>query len=112
MMKNSLAKEKEIVAILRKKPLFSRNMMIRCSVNSKNTDYRYTIVASKKVFKQATKRNRIKRRIRSVIISLRKQINKKMDFVVVPKAIVLDLPYRELKEELSTLLVRAKIVTQ
>lgn len=110
MMKNSLSKEKEIVAILRKKPFFSRNLMIRVAKQISNTDYRYTIIVSKKIFKEATKRNRIKRRIRAIITSVKLQIDKKIDFVIIPKKIVLDMPFLDLKKELIELLSRSRVI--
>ena len=110
MRKNSLAKEKEILWVLRGKPFFSKHLTIKARQNPENKDYKYTVVVSKKVFKKAVDRNKVKRRIRSVVRAQEQNINKKSSFVVLVKKAIIDISFVELEKQILTGLKQLSIV--
>jgi len=85
MRKNSLAKEKDIIRALKGRPFFSKYLTIKAIKNRENSEYRYTVVVSKKTLKLAVDRNKFKRRARSVVSKIANNIEKEWDFVIIAK---------------------------
>lgn len=80
-------------------------------VNKKAKSYRVAVIVSKKVHKSAVKRNRIRRRIYSVVAEFDKKLDQPYDlvfFVYTDK--ILSLPPQELKRQITKLLSQAKII--
>jgi ribonuclease P protein component len=107
-MKNSLAKDKDILRVLRQKPLFSRYFILKKNNSSQNI-YRYTVIISKKTQKLAVKRNLLRRRIRAVIKDNEQKICS-CDFIISIKSSIFDIPPKEQREELKKALIRGKIL--
>ncbi len=106
---NRLAKDQDVKRVFRQgRDFFNPNFTVKYLANA--TSLRFAIVVSIKVFKKATKRNRLKRIIREFLkASLKKfQLG---DYVVVAKPQVgKDLEARAL-ESLKQLFIKANLLT-
>ena len=85
-------------------PVRGRHMMVR-SVDSKHPASRVAVVVSKKVYKSAVKRNRIRRRIYNIVRHEISHASKSKDMTITvfsPEVLLLDFP--SLEKELKLLL--------
>jgi ribonuclease P protein component len=86
-------------------------MSLRFKQNPTRVHSRSTIVISKKVFKHATKRNRVRRRIYEVIRKHWDELNGPYDLVItVFDASTLLMPASELEAQVVQLLRNARVV--
>jgi len=69
-----------------------------------SSDFRASVVVSKKVLKKAHERNRLKRRIYSALEELQKESSHKIMLVVYPRAEALTLPLRHIVKDLQSAL--------
>lgn len=84
----------------RGKVLLSKNLQIRYLQNSINHS-RFAIIVSNKVTKKATKRNRIRRQIRSIILPILEKFSGNFDMLFIVKSSALGKKYEELHKEIS-----------
>ena len=107
---NRITSDKDFSFIFKKGKFFrSKNFSLRIlKTNLKSS--RFGFVVSNKVSKKATERNKIKRRLRSVIEADLEQIAAGYDivFIVAPKIIELD--FNSIKEEAETALSKLKLL--
>ena len=86
-------------------------MSVRFIANNKRQNPRFSVIVSKKVYKSAVKRNRIRRRIYEII---RVNINENSPIIdiaiVVYSPEVLDLPADNLKLQVEQLLIEAGFI--
>lgn len=102
---NRLNKAKDYGKVFkRSRPVFSEHMAIRKVTNHSNAS-RFGFVVSNKISKRATKRNALRRKLRSVIQTNLPMIDKGFDFVILVKK-DFPLPYNfdQVREELMYLL--------
>lgn len=71
---------------------------------------RFAVVASVKVSKKATVRNRLKRQIREIIRLNKEKIKPSHDLVIAANARALDKDYQQLQTELFSLFFKAKLL--
>lgn len=71
---------------------------------SLNHSFHGAVVVSKKVYKSAVKRNRLRRRLYSVLYNTKVSTQVEGTFIVIVKPSSATAPYREIKEELVSLL--------
>lgn len=89
----------------------TRHMALRYIANKRRVHSRCAVVVSKKVFKSAVKRNRIRRRVFEAIRYHWPQIHGVNDLVVtVYGPEILDAPYELVLAEVEQLLVQAGVV--
>ncbi len=101
--KNRLAKQKDIELVHRKgKSLANRYFRIKFLITS-NKEPRATVIVSQKVYKLATDRNNIKRRIRPHLGMLLTELKKPLDVMLIVQSQVKNLKKRELQEQLEAL---------
>lgn len=80
-------------------------------VNDRRSDYRLTVVVSKKVSKSAVVRNRIRRRVYEVVRSKESSINKPYDLVLtVFSEQIANVSHLELEQSITEQLKQAKII--
>ena len=93
------------------KTVRGKMMSVRFTPNTKRQNPRFAVVVSKKVYKSAVKRNRIRRRIYEII---RNYIGEKppvIDIAIMVYAPeVLNLPHDELKTQIEFLLKEAGFI--
>ena len=83
----------------------SSHIMVKSTPNSRREDPRFAVVISKKVFKSAVKRNRIRRRIFEIIRLQIKPDSPVMDIIFsVYSPEVLNMPHEKLESEITGLL--------
>ena len=71
---------------------------------------RVTVVISAKVSKKATVRNRLKRQIREIFRLNLDKINQNFDLVINANAKALELDFQSIKDQISELLFKAKML--
>jgi len=87
-----------------------RSLAIRYVMNTRRSDSRAAVIVTKKVFKSAPKRNRIRRRIYEVLRTNWPRIAPGHDILVTGyEPLLLDIPSDELKTMLIDLLRQAKL---
>lgn len=87
----------------------SSHMAVKFTPNSHRENPRFAVVVSKKVFKSAVKRNRIRRRIFEIIRLEIKPNSPVLDVVfTVYSPEVIEMPHEKLKAEITELLKAAK----
>jgi len=107
-MKNSLSQDKDILRVLKQRPLFFPYFTVKMANNNEKT-YRYTIIISKKAHKLAVQRNKIKRRIRAIINGNQEKI-RICDFVISVKKQVYNIESQQQREEIRKILLKSKIL--
>lgn len=91
----------------------TRNLMLRYTPNAQRVHSRVAIVVSKKVFKSAAKRNRVRRRLFEIVRHDFESIKGTYDFTItVFSPEVITLPHEQLQHEVRQLLVSAHITEQ
>lgn len=94
---NRVRKNKEFEQVFKKtKPVFTKNLTFR-SVLRRNGETRFGFVISNKISKLATRRNSLKRQLRTISQSLISEIESGYDVVVVVKE---DFSYPYKQEEI------------
>lgn len=104
-----LKKKKDFDSVFKKGESFkSRSFILKITKNNLGKS-RFGFIVSKKVSKKAVVRNKIKRRLRSIIKQNLKDIKKGMDVVLIILSGIEKKNFTELKEELITAFQKAKI---
>lgn len=87
------------------------HLMLKFTPNAKRQVPRFAVVVSKKIFKSAVKRNRIRRRIFEILRLSIQPDSPSIDIVLnVYSGGVLELPHQQLQSEISGLLKSAGFV--
>lgn len=90
----------------------SRNLMVRYTPNEQRAHSRVAIIVSKKVFKAAVKRNRVRRRIFEIVRHDFPRINATYDITItIFSPDVITLPQETLLAEVRQLMVTAKLLS-
>ena len=86
-----------------KQKWIAKNLVIQAAPNPNNdTNIRVGITITKKTFKSAVKRNRIKRRLRALARDIiTSQAKNGYDYVLIGRHTTLNIPYNTLKKDLS-----------
>ncbi|OGE86126.1 MAG: ribonuclease P protein component [Candidatus Doudnabacteria bacterium RIFCSPHIGHO2_02_FULL_46_11] len=79
-------------------------------VNNGLADSRFGVVVSKNTAKLATRRNRIKRKVRAGLKGFLVGIKGGLDIVIIIKRPALDKEYTEIKEELGKIFKKARLL--
>lgn len=91
--------------------LRSQNFALKYRESTKKNNYRCAVVVSKKVHKSAVQRNKIRRRIYELVRELEPKIINQTDFVIIAYNDELTTqPIKEVKNNLTNLLSKAKII--
>lgn len=98
--KNRLRKTKEIEKTFKNGKSFYNDILGFKVLKNDLEESRFCIVVSAKVSKRAVDRNKIKRRIRSIIIKKLKQIKKGFDVIVIVNKNIVDLNFSELEKNI------------
>jgi len=107
---NRLTKQKDIENVLKKgKTKFAKSLGVKYIKNDLYIT-RTAFIVSTKISKKATKRNRLKRKLREIIRQEAQKIKKGYDFIVLTKKEALEQEYKELEKELKGLLKTIKLI--
>lgn len=88
-----------------------RFLMIKTIQNKKRVHSRVAVVVSKKIYKSAVKRNRIRRRIYEIIRFYLPLITEPHDIVItVIDKTIKDTPHEELKQQIADLLEKESLI--
>lgn len=89
----------------------TRTLTVRYIHNPRRKKPRFAVIVSKKVFKQAVKRNRMRRRIYEIIRELQPRIKGNHDIAItVFSPDLYDVSFTELHEQIVDMLRRADIL--
>lgn len=89
----------------------SKLFHLRYSENKMRKNTRIAVVVSKKIFKGAVKRNRVRRRVYEAIRSILPKIEGVHDIaLIIVSGEVIDIPYKDLVDNVENLLIRASII--
>lgn len=90
----------------------NRSLSLKFIKNDKRIHTRIAIVVSKKIYKSAVKRNRIRRRIYGVLGTEFTRIQKPYDIVItVFNPELLTMPYEDLRKEVLSLLEKESLIS-
>ena len=116
----TLHEKMEMLGRLKKRPEFlrvakdgkrwvSKGLILQAVPNQQELS-RFGLTITKKIYKQAVKRNRIRRRMRSLAYDVL-SVNAKAgyDFVLIGKTETLDRPYEDLKKDLKWCLKKLEL---
>lgn len=99
--KNRLRKKKEIEKVFKSgKGFYSDILGFKFLKNDLN-ESRFCIIISAKISKKAVIRNKIRRRIRAIIIEDLKKIKKDTDLIIIVNKNISDFDFLELKKSIS-----------
>jgi len=103
-----IKKNTEIEAIIKQKSSVGNNhFVVYQAENPQNDHFRFAISVSKK-YGTAVERNKVKRRIREIVRLLK--LSSRNDFLVVVKPAAIMLDFISIRDELTKLFARAKII--
>ncbi|HCQ70879.1 MAG: ribonuclease P protein component [Alphaproteobacteria bacterium] len=89
------------------KKWIAKNLIIQADEGTGEGRLRYGITVTKKTYKSAVKRNRIKRRLRALANDiLKNKAIKNKDYVLIGRPSTLDAPYQTLEKDLIWCLKR------
>lgn len=90
--------------------LFFSDFDLRFLPSSSQSPTRLAIVTSKKIFRLAVTRNRVKRRVRASLAPLLPHLILGCSIIITAKTSITKIPFVALKANLATALKRAKLV--
>ena len=101
-----IKKNQEIDALVKQRNSAANSFFVVYAAVNKIDHFRFAVSVSKK-YGNAVERNKIKRRIRE--ITRQANITAKTDFLIVAKPTARKLDFKEIKDNLTPLFVKAKI---
>lgn len=108
--KNRLKKEKEIKEVLRKgKSYKSRSLFLKVLKKETADKPRFGFIVSKKVSNKASARNRVKRRLREAVRPFLPGLRQGLDAVIIAFPEAGERSFKEIKQEVASLLKRVKL---
>jgi len=107
---NRLRKKKEFETVLRKGKGFKEDFLVLKAMKNNLSQTRVGLIVGVKVSKKATLRNKIKRRLKALIVTKISEIEKGVDIILIAKPGLEHKDFWEIAEILNTLLKRAKII--
>ncbi len=87
---------------------YSENLSLRILKKNSNIN-RFAVIVSKKVSNKATKRNKLKRRLRELLKKYENRLPKGVDMVIYTKKELLELNFKELEKNIKKILTKIKI---
>ncbi|MGD0576461.1 MAG: ribonuclease P protein component [Candidatus Staskawiczbacteria bacterium] len=108
---NRIKKKKDFEIIFKKGASFKNGLFVLRFVKNNSDKSRFGFIVSQKVSKKATVRNKIRRRLTEIIKAERKTIKAGTDLVLIAMPGAEKKDFSEIKESLSGLLLKAKIIT-
>jgi len=107
---NRLKKEKEIEGVFRRGKGFKEDFLILKAVKNDLNEIRFGFIISGKVSKRATIRNKIKRRISSLVTLQMNKLKKGVDILLIALPGLEKKDFWEIEEVLNKLFKKAKII--
>lgn len=88
---------------------FSPLVILKFAKNNQN-EPRFGFIVGNKISKKATKRNKIKRSLRAIIKTRRKNIKSGYDYILIGRQAILGKKYSEIEREIERLFKKSKQV--
>lgn len=107
---NRLRKNKDIQKVFEKGRIFKQDLLILKILSNDLDESRLAFVVSKKFSKKAVTRNKIKRKLREAVYFNLKKTQKGVDLVVIASPGLEAKDFEEMKEMVSKLFKKAKII--
>lgn len=108
--KNRIKKKKDFEIIYKKSKIFKNNFLILRVLENNLEDCRFSVIISQKVNKKAVCRNKIRRRIYSIIKKNFNNLKIKADIVITIKIDIKDKSFKEVEEIIEKIFIKAKII--
>lgn len=102
-----LQKDKDFELVFKKGRIVSNEFLFLKLIKNNLAVSRFGFIISKKISKNATVRNKIKRRLREIIRKELAKIKQRFDIVIGVKAEILDKNYQETEKEVKSLLEKS-----
>lgn len=109
--KYRLLKKKDFENVFEKGKFINDKFLYFKIIQNNQENSRFGIIVSKKITKKAVNRNKIKKRIRSIIKKNIPFIKKGIDLIIIPKKEINEKSFIQIQESISQLLIKAKIMT-
>ena len=109
MKKINIIKESEDFSKILNKKNFMKNNYYTVYYNDKDKEYyRFGLSVGKKISKKAVDRNKLKRRLKSIIDNNKNYYQKSKDYIIIMKGSCLEASYKELDESFQKLISNIK----
>ena len=95
---NIIKENKEFSNILNKRKLIKNKYYTIYYNDKKDEYYRFGLSVGKKISKKAVDRNKLKRRLKSIIDNNKNYYQKSQDYIIIMKEACLDATYEELEK--------------
>ncbi len=105
-----LTKEKDFERVYKKGEFFAQDFLMGKMLKNNLNVTRFGIVVGVKISKKATKRNRVKRRLREAVRLKLKDIKKGFDVVIMVRPEIADKDYHEIDAAVTKLLRKAALL--
>jgi len=107
---NRLKRKRDFERVFKKGKGFKEDFLVLKFVSNNLKKNRFGIIVSQKISKKATLRNKIKRRLRTLLKTILPKIKKGIDVVLVALPGLEKKDFLELKETLNKLFKKAKLL--
>jgi len=107
---NRLKKNKEIKQVFDGGKRFQQGFLALKAINNSLQQSRFAFIASQRLSKKASTRNRVKRHLREIISLKIKEIKTGKDIVVIASPGFIIKDFQESREDLEKLLLKAKLI--
>ncbi len=106
---NRIRKKEDFARLFKKGQIFhSKGVSAKVGRNSKNA-VRLGFVISTKVSKKAVKRNKVRRRLRTILGKRLEQLKPGLDIAILTRKDVMDMSFKELEKSVEHLIEKAKL---
>ncbi|MGI6324881.1 MAG: ribonuclease P protein component [Bacilli bacterium] len=109
--RNIVKKSRDFERIISNKRPFKNEHFLLFIEDHDDQVYRFGISISKKI-KKAVVRNRIKRQIKNILDEYKKEFKKTFNCIIIVDMNVLKLKYNKIKESLTKLIKKAKLIEE
>jgi len=111
--KYRLKKSSDVVKLKKEGKLFSHSFLGILVLEDKKSEFpQFGFIISTKVAKNASKRFKLKRQLAEIIYELLPRVKSSFQIIFLPKKILFDKPFLEIKKAVLEVFVKAEVLKQ